>query len=297
MIYDNFEKEKCSFVIGNDKISVPVPIKVFEYIEKLSGRSMSQLLNEYTQYNIEWDESYEALVLPSELMCSLFDLIVNQVIHVIDDVLKAPECSLIKKVLMVGGFSQSSILVNAVRKHFSSRLSVCIGTTPIFSVLYGAVKFGRHRNLIRSRIMCQTVGVETWDDFKPGEHDEGRKYTDANGKSYCKHVFTELVQIGQSISTQTPISKKYVFTPILNDKKICCLNIYSSYEKEPKYIDDICSYLVGTLILTDLPDEASQQVAVLMDFRGTEITVTATNNATHQHLPLKLDWIKDKYVT
>ena len=274
------------------------PKKLYKYVERASGRNITELVSNYKNFTIEWDEDEENLVLPSDLMCSLFHPVINQIICVIDDVLKAPECRSIEKISMVGGFSESNILFDAVKKHFSPRLTVITGANPVFSVMYGAVKFGRHHEMIRSRIMSQTLGIETWDDFSLDTHDERRKYTDKNGKCYCTKVFTEFVKIGQSISTQNPISKSHIFTPIPNDQNIGYLTIYGSYEKEPKYVDDICCYQVATLTLKDLPSPSSgvsQEVTVQMDVRGTEITVTATGNTSQQQIPLKLDWMKDKF--
>jgi len=299
LIFDHFEKEKCSF--SNDKhgdISILIPKKLYKYIEKTSGRSISELVRDYKSFTIQWDKDEEALVLPAKLMHSLFDPVINQVICVIDDVLKAPQCKSIKKILMVGGFSESEVLFNAVKKHFSPRWTVTTGANPICAVLYGAVKFGQHREMIRSRIMNQTLGIETWDDFISGKHDESRKYTDENGKSYCMQVFTTFVKIGQSISTQKPNSVRHVFTPVSNDKNTCNLKVCGSYEKEPQYVDNICCYQVAALTLTNLPSPssgASQEVTVQMDVRGTEITVTATANKTQQKIPVTIDWMKDKF--
>jgi len=119
-------------------------------------------------------------------------------------------------------------------------------------------------------------------------------------KAIAKNIFTKFVQVGQSVSTQHSTSKKQVFEPVPNQNNACCIQIYGSYEKDPKYIDDFSSYLVGTFTLENLPGPRSgisQEVTVHMDVRGTEITVTATNNASRRQLPLKLDWMKDKYVS
>jgi len=299
VIFEYFEREKCSFNDESGEISIQIPKKLYKYVEKASGRNIAELVTIYKgKSTIKWDNGDETLVFSSELMCSLFNPVINHVVRVIDDVLKTPECKSINKILMVGGFSESKILFGAVEEHFSPRMTVIRGPTPLFSVMYGAVKFGRHHEMIRSRIMSQTLGIETWDDFISGKHDESRKFTDKNGKCYCKQVFTEFVQIGQSISTQNPISKKHVFTAVPNDENSSCVKVYGSYEKEPKYIDNMCCYQVATLTLSDLPSPnsvASQEVTVQMDVRGTEITVLATGSASQQQIPITIDWMKDKF--
>jgi len=303
VIYKDFEKSKCSFGLEENDASVLIPNKLQTFIKNRSGKTISQLTREYKRYALQWDEDEEAVVIPSAVMRKLFQPVVDQIIHVIEDVLQAPACKPIKNIFMVGGFSQCKLLFNAVKKHFSSKATVSTGppgTSPIYSVLYGSVKFGRHHDMVRSRIMNQTLGIETWDEFLPQKHATSKKYTDANGKCYCKEIFTKFVQAGQSISTQHSTSTKQVFEPIPNENNSCCIKIYGSYEENPKYIDDMSSYLVGTFTLENLPSPrsgVSQEVTVHMDVRGTEIIVTATNNASRRQLPLKLNWMNDKYVS
>lgn len=198
---------------------------------------------------------------------------------------------------MVGGFSESVLLFNEVKKYFSSKVAVTSIPSPSLAVLFGSIEFGKKHNVIKSRIMQLTLGIETWDDFDSEKHDKEREYVnDKNKKSYCMRVFTKFVEIGQTVSTLKSNSIKQVFTPVQNEDKSCCINIYGSYEKEPKYIDDRYSFLMGEMKITDLPSTSggvSSEVVVHMDVRGTEIIVTAKNNATSKELPLKLDWMKE----
>ena len=140
-----------------------------------------------------------------------------------------------------------------------------------------------------------TLGIETWDDFEMGKHDEKRKYVDSNGKPYCTRVFTKFVEVNQSVSTSRLNSKKQVFTPIPNENNICCINIYGSYEKDPMYVDNDCSFLMGEMKIDvfSMGSGVPHEVTVYMDVCGTEIIVKAVNNETSQELPIKLDWMKD----
>ena len=229
-------------------------------------------------------------------MTVLFSPAIDQIIQIIEDILNTDAGKVIKNIFMVGGFSNNELLFNKVRENFSSKAIVSMISSPDLAVLCGSIEFGKRHDVIRSRIMHITLGIETWDDFKIDKHDQGRKYTDSNGKSYCKHVFTKFVEAGQSVSTERSNSTKQVFTPVPNKDNICCINIYGSYEKDPLYINDDCSFPMGTIEIKDLPSASSGvlcEVTVHMDVRGTEIVVTAINNATSKELPLKLDWMKE----
>ena len=335
LLYVEFEKVKCSFESCDLKqdSTVSVSNKFCTYVKELHGKTIAELINDhktrldedvilsqklhncakrfnktasevFTDYmNLDWDEDNDAFVIPSIIMAILFIPVVDQIIKIIEDVLNADKDRSIKSICMVGGFSVSKFLFSEVDKYFSPRIKVSTIPSPSRSVLFGAVKFGKNHNIIRSRIMPQTLGIETWDDFRSDKHDENRKYVDRDGKCYCTQIFTEFVQIGQSISTQSSNSREHVLTPVQNADNTCCISIFGSFEKEPMYINDPNCYRVGEIVIKDLPPPKNGipcPVTVRMDVRGTEIAVTAISNAAGSRqypLNLKLDWMKDKFTT
>ena len=259
-----------------------------------SGKSVSEITEFYKE--LLWDEDDDAIVVPAGVMTILFSTVIDQIIQIIKNVLDTDAGKVIKNIFMVGGFSGSKLLFSEVRRHFSPRVTVAGIPDPDLAVLYGSIEFAKKRNVIKSRIMHLTLGIETWDDFKADQHNKGRKHVDRNGKSYCVHVFTKFVEVGQIMSTERSNSTKQVFTPVPNENNSCRINIYGSYEKDPKYIDDHCSFLMGEMKIDNLPSTSGGvacEVTVHMDVRGTEIVVTAVNNVTSKELPLKLDWMKE----
>ena len=330
LIYDEFEKAKCSFKECNLEFDATIAISrsIRNYVKKLHDKTISELIDDHKRnfeedpdlsqklakkFNVttsevtaaysrlKWDEIEGGIVIPSVVMAILFIPLTYQIIKVIEEVLDTDEDGSIKSICMVGGFSESKLLFSEVSSYFSSRVMVKKIPTPGQSVLFGAIKFGKNSNIIRSRIMSQTLGIETWDDFQPDKHDEKRKFTDNAGKCYCTQIFTEFVQIGQSISAENSNSTQ-MFRPIQNTDNTCCVSIYGSFEKEPKYINGPDCYLAGEIIIKDLPPPENgipHQVKVHMDAHGTEIVVTAVSNAGSRRHPLnlKLDWMKDKFIT
>ena len=330
LIYDEFEKVKCSFKDYNLEFDATIAISrsIRNYVKKLHDKTISELIDDHKKNfeedpdlsqklakkfsvtnsevtaaysRLKWDEIEGGIVIPSVVMAILFIPLTDQIIKVIEEVLDTDEDRSIKSICMVGGFSESKLLFSEVSSYFSSRVMVKKIPTPGQSVLFGAVKFGKHSEIIRSRIMSQTLGIETWDDFQPDKHDEKRKFTDNAGKCYCTQIFTQFVQIGQSISSENSNSTQ-MFRPIQNTDNTCCVSIYGSFEKEPKYIDDPDCYLAGEIIIKDLPPPENgipHPVTVHMDAHGTEIVVTAVSNAGSRRHPLnlKLDWMKDKFIT
>ena len=335
MIYEEFEVAKCSFENCGLEFESNVHISkgICTYVEKLHGKTISEIIDDHKKdvekdldlsqrlhnfakkinkttsevfasyYKLKWDENDDGIVIPSAVMAILFIPVIDQVIKVIEDVLNADKDNAIKNIYMVGGFSESKFLFSEVQSYFSSRVEVKTIPTPSLSVLYGSIKFGKSRHhIIRTRIMPQTLGIETWDDFKPGKHDENRKYEDiSTGKCYCKQIFTEFIRIGQSVSIENSVPSKE-FTPIQTNYNTCCVAIFGSSEQEPKYINDPSCYLAGEIIIENLPpppvNGIPYPITVHMDVSGTEIVVTAVSDAHNEYHPLnlKLDWIKDRFV-
>ena len=332
LIYDEFEKAKCSFENFDldYEITVTVSSNICTYIEKVHDKTILELIEDHQKsfekdsslfqklqdcckkFNVtvaeviadykklKWDEDAGGIVIPSVVLAILFIPVTDQIVKIIEEVLNADKNKSIKSIYMVGGFSESEFLFTEVSKYFSSS-QVKVKTTPSpgLSVLFGSVKFGKHSDIIRSRIMPLTLGIETWDDFQPDKHDEKRKYTETTGKSYCMQVFTKFVQIGQSVLTEDSNSTQS-FRPLQNKDNTCCVSIYGSFEKEPKYINDPDCYLAGEILIKDLPPPENgipHLITVCMDVRGTEIVVTAVSNADNRQHPLKLklDWMKDKF--
>ena len=208
------------------------------YVKK-SGIAIPEIIS------LKWDDEDDAIVIPPGVITILFSPVIDQIVQIIEDVLNTDAGKVIKNVFMVGGFSGSKLLFSEVKQHLSSKATVSSISSPDLAVLYGSIEFGKKHNAIKSRIMHLTLGIETWDDFKADKHNEERKYVDIDGKSYCMHVFTKFVTIGESMSTEKSNSRKQLFTPVQNENNICRVNIYGSYETDPMYIDDHCSFLMG----------------------------------------------------
>jgi len=219
-----------------------------------------------------------------------------QIIEAIDKVLQKPEFRCIDKILLVGGFAVSKFLFDEVKKTFSPSKDVKLSSSPLLAVLKGAVIYGLQKDTIISRKMRQSIGIETWDDFLPGFHDE-RKKIEKNNRFFCTNIFTKFVEINESVSIDKKI--EHVYTPASKNQNTCKIKIIASYETKAFYTDEKCCYVIGILTVEKLPNYESgtpQEVKVVMHVCGTEVTVSAYCNGTCQKLPAKLDFVIDKYV-
>ena len=294
LVYDDFENSKCSSSIYKD-ITLDIHRNILKEVEAITQKNITKLVEEYKLHKVEWDED-EGLVLPFVTIYNLFLPVITQIIRAIDQVLQKPECQCIEKILLVGGFAECKLLLDEVRKTFSPSKDVKLSSSPQLAVLRGAVIYGLQKDTIKSRKMRQSIGIETWDDFIPGFHDETKKMK-KNGKDFCINIFTKFVDINESVPIEKNI--EHVFTPTSKDQDTCKISIIGSHSPKALYIDEDCCYDIGVLTVTNLPkydSGVSREVKVVINVSGTEVTVSAYCNGTYQKLPAKLDFFKDKYV-
>ena len=276
--------------ITNATFTIPMPPGMCTSIENLKGKPIAKLVEEYTLHKLEWDEDDHDLIIPFSTMSGLFLPTVAKISMLIEDTLQKPECKHINRILLVGGFAENCMLFSEFKKRFASdKIMVNRSSNPWISVLKGAIMFARH-SLIHTRKMCQTLGIETWDPFKPGVHRESYK-TVIDGRELCKHRFSKFVEVNESVKVSDVIERNYY--PVSNKEKKSLIKIYGC-QGNVEYIDDAGCYLVG-VITVDLPQYETgvcKNIRVVMQVSGTELAVSAYScTETPELLPVNLDLI------
>ena len=285
LVYDQFEKSKCSFNPTDDTITVVIPEKICKYIETAKKTSIEELVN---HSSLEWDADEDGIVITRDVMLSFFKPVFDQIMQHIDTVFQAPECKIVSKIVLVGGFAVSDYLCNEISERFPNYI-VERSQNPWLSVVFGAIKFGKNHNIIRSRIMRQAIGIETWDLFVPGFHDEKHK-KQVSGKLLCTKVFTKFFEIDEKFSAEN-LGKELTTMPASSEHNDCVLKIYSSYDKETKYIDDINCFELAPLDIEGLPgpeSNLSREIKIRIDAIVPQLLVTVLNNGNSKKYKLNL---------
>jgi len=188
-------------------------------------------------------------------------------------------------VLLVGGFAESSLLYGEVRDgihHVHKSIEVKRSTLPVFSVVKGAVIFGQNKEIIRSRVMKQSVGVEACVEFCEGEHD--KKYLkESGGEKYCEKAFFPLVKANESVYIGMPA--KYLFRPLTDEQQVCTVSLYESPKTDVKYIDEEGSCTLMGKVDIDIPkctSDLSREIQLIIDFAKTEYGVSACSVSNNE---------------
>ncbi|XP_060603701.1 heat shock 70 kDa protein 12B-like [Ruditapes philippinarum] len=213
------------------------------------------------------------LRISSDTLKSLFKPCSDQIIQHIDDVLRTVSRDRIKAIILTGGFSESSLMQNAIARAFPN-LKVLVPESPIEAVLRGAVLYGLTPHIITQRVSKYTYGIEISPLFDASIHDESRRVVIC-GKERCKKVFRKFVGIGEVLSLDTKVCQEH--STIVPYQEKVGFRIVCSDSPHPMYTDDTGVLLLGTLHVSLPPEQETSDFNVQFRFGGTEIVVTSVD--------------------
>lgn len=171
---------------------------------------------------------------------------------------------------MVGGFSESPLLQDAIRKAFLD-CQVMVPRDSGLAILRGAAVFGYFPISIECRISPCTYGVKMNIEFDPEKHMESKKQV-IDGVEYCKDIFDKHIEIGQELKLgETQVERFYV--PLTSDQTNIRFIMYRSVEQNPLYVDN-CEKL-GNLLIVVPNDKQDRSVEVHIKFGGGELIAEA----------------------
>jgi len=277
MIWSDFEESKCSIKPGDETASITIAVhkSIRQEVKEVTGKSIESLVKDYKKQEIEWDDDDDCIILPYSTIYNLYKPALAIITTLIDGVLS--KCGCIEMVLLVGGFAESSLLFDEVKESIAwnySSIDVKRIRQPVFSVAIGAVIFGQNKDVIKSRVMKHSIGVEACVEFNESEHDQNYIRV-SGGETYCDKIFYYLAKANQSVYTGLP--SQYLFRPLSEEQRKCIVSIYESPKEDIKYITDDSCHLMGTIEI-DIPKctaDESREIKLVIDFAKTEFTFSA----------------------
>lgn len=298
LVSKEFEESKHSFEPNktHQEFSIIIPEKLTHAIETAARKTMEDLTDSYKEYNTSWDEEENALVLDFSTMVRLFEPVVTDIIARIEQSLARPECYSIRTVLLVGGFANSSFLFEEIKDTFASKdVIVLKSSTPMLSVLKGAVMYAQKRDVIKSRKMAQTIGIKISQRYDRSIHDPS-EVEDVEGQLLCRKVFHPFIRVNDKVKSGSTVL--HTLRPASAMSSTCKVDVYASHYSDVKYITDQGCYKLGEIII-DNPSLNDPNfyglISVVMDFSGTDIKVLAyTSLNTQKELNLSLNFIPEE---
>ncbi|XP_045179839.2 heat shock 70 kDa protein 12B-like [Mercenaria mercenaria] len=298
---------KCEFEVKKrltepdlgQKVTVRIPASFQELLQKESGLTLKQSI-ERSCYKKNIVVAGDKMRIDFELFRGFFDISVKETTKHVSTILKHPDVSDCKTILMVGGFSDSIILQDEMSKAFPD-INIVIPGEPELSIIKGAVIFGHDPSVVAERKLKFTYGTDVI--HKKGGNDCNHrpgKTENIMGVLSCIDIFSVHVRISQIVRLgEAQAERNYMSVhPLAPEAEI---GIFSSTEENPTFVTDDSCTRIGKLKISVTPDLLGAMIglrvgggfSVSFIFGGTEIKVKATDAASGKEVDVILDCLDD----
>ena len=292
-LWRTFESKKKTIApVSTASILMKLPAPLLQLFKDKTGKDFEESIkNSKYSSTIEF-RGGDKVLFHSSLMQGLFEKSISMTVSHVTAVLKEKTARDVKAILMVGGFSESEMLQDAMKRKFTN-IKMIVPRQASTAILRGAVIFGHNPESISKRVLQKTYGIETLYKFIKGQHPEHLK-TSHYGKVKCSNVFHKHVEKGQTVNVGESQVKQF-YRPLSDDQLQLNFPVFASDLKEPKYTDQGCEY-VGELSvdISNLPKhikKKKKKVSVSLTFSGTEITAIAQVERTGEITSATFDFL------
>nr|XP_034311452.1 heat shock 70 kDa protein 12A-like [Crassostrea gigas] len=194
----------------------------------------------------------------------------DEIIKLLKKMFQSPKLIDVKKILMIGGVSESCIFQEAIRDAFPN-YQVVVPEEAGLAVLRGAVLLGFYSGTKPCRVSRHTYGVDKDARFDPAVHEESKKEV-IDGVEYCTGLFDKLVGKGEKLFDGEHSAIKY-YIPITPQQTFVSFSIFYSDKSDPLYTDQCTS--LGMVKIHVPVGLKNRTLCVMMSFYKTELTVEA----------------------
>ena len=288
-MFREFELKKRCFSGNEKQITIKIPVSLKETFEEETEESIQDVLSQ-SSYSGKMKWTGDKLRINSGLFATLFDVVTKNIVEHLSNLLREPEVKGTTNIIMVGGFSESSIIQAKVKEAFPD-MTVIIPTEAGLSVLKGAVIFGHIPRTIKSRKAKYTYGLATMTNFVKGRHRDDKKEF-IGDQVKCKDIFSLHVEKGQTLESEEAQSEK-CYNPVEPDQKEIIFQFYISDTQHPMYTTDSGCTHIGTMkvLIPDISGGLDRPVKVSITFGGTELKVKAVEQKTNKATMVKLQFL------
>lgn len=280
----NFEHTKTGFKSEDEKdkegkTTIRIPVEWSESLQTIKKCSLNEKIDK-SNYSNNVSVYKDRLRIKNTFFRTFYDFSIANVTSEMAKLIDKPEVRGVKTLLVVGGHSASSILIDALKESFRN-LVVVVPKDPGVTVLKGAVLFGFEPETITSRVSRFTYGIGTTRNFHKGRDPEKQKIM-VDGKEKCKDVFDKHIEIGQILEVGEDKflpGKEYV--PLYKDQKTVSFRFFDTLVKSPQYTTHSGCRNIGSLNF-ELTEgmTGSKEMILKINNSGTELVAVVTEVST-----------------
>ena len=218
-----------------------------------------------------------------------FDIIKNMIKKVSkqikshgESLLELDELKDIDAIMMVGGFSNSKILIDKIKQIVKSTVPVVVPEEAELSVVKGAVFFGWNQEKVLSRRAKYTYGCRVSNEFVSGKHPEKYAYCnteeDGSKTKWCYNVFDKVVTVNQEIKLDETISRSW--NKISHNQTTVQFDVYVTSKDDATYVTDEGVEFIGSVTLNFTKGNNLNSLTSQFIFGGTELKVIVVDESS-----------------
>ncbi|XP_045213041.2 heat shock 70 kDa protein 12A-like isoform X2 [Mercenaria mercenaria] len=296
----DFEMKKKSFDPKQDSIAIRFPpslkdvyktSKRLSFLTKLGKRKSLKEAVKDTSFGTDITMKRDKIIFKACVFSKFFQHATDKAIKEIKKQLGKLNGDTVSCILMVGGFSECTLLQQEVKSSFPF-IPVNVPIEASTVVLKGAVVYGNNPPVISERVVRYTYGVSACDSFIADAHPiEKRLVTDTG--VVCKDIFSIHVQRGELVKTGEPQREERYYPQYRNQKSVT-FDVCASKLPNPRYTTDKDCHIIGKVVihLSETDDARRNEVIVSFAFGGTEVLVTAVEKRTGRKVKTNVSFLE-----
>ncbi|XP_069129998.1 heat shock 70 kDa protein 12A-like [Argopecten irradians] len=291
------KKRGVEYKESDSSVFFTIPYSMNECCKKFNdGRTIANVIESSDEFNTRVSVvAGNKLKVDDALAKSWFRGSVTRITEQLEEIIRNPNMKGIKAILMVGGFSESELLKEAIvniTQVKENQIDIIRPKDASLAVLKGAVMYG-HKPIIQSRILRYTYGVDTTVLYKEGVHKRSKQYKTKSGEVRCKDIFDIHAVKGNTVVIGEP-QKKMTYEISEADSTGMDFPVFRSTESDPLYVTDPSCERIGTLSV-EMPDISrglNRSVELKITFWDTELKVTAIDPESKESFEAAIDCLE-----
>jgi hypothetical protein len=276
-----FEVKKRDASLGqSDKVTFRIPPSFADTIKDATGLSIKdKIISSSFKRKVTYVSG--KLRVDVEIARSFYTKSVDSIVEHLASLLKERINIGCTAIVMVGGFSESNILQDAVKRTFGRRYNVIIPDGAGLAVLKGAVIFGHRPSTISERICKYTYGQSIFHETNRHCYHPPTKTEWIDGILHCDDIFMKHITIGQTVKLGDA-QMEVITRPTSADHTFIEIEIYASKSPNPYLATEPGCIKIGHF-KKHIPDTSlgtDRKIGTMFIFGDTEIAVKTEDKQT-----------------
>ena len=270
-----FEKAKTNFTNDSSKVTLRIPLVWLKKYTEITEETLTEVIPQ-TNFKGKIKLIKDKLRIDPVLFRTFFDYSINNVTDALESLFQKEELTDVDTLLAVGGFSESKILIDAIKEKLGPDIAVIVPNDPGLAVLRGAVLYGFEPEIITSRVSRYTYGVAMQRHFIQGVDAESHRNKMVDDVFDIHVKKGKVVEIGQ-------FESEHSYIPMLDDQMCAYFEFFATEKADPKYTTDNDCKLIGILsvdLTKNTTKGGKRELLLKINASGTQIVAVVKEKAT-----------------